>query len=232
MVNYLPRFVYIRSGVFCFEWAYLCLSIKDVYMSTINEPMILPAQVNQLIRQRRSTFPDQFEKGRPIEESIIWQLLENANWAPNHKQTEPWHFTVFTGEGLKKFADFQAGRYQQTAGGKFRQDKYNKLLENPLKASHIIAIMLRRSRTVEIPEMEEIAAVSCAVENIYLSATAYGLGGYWSTGGPTYDPVAGEFFGLEEGDKLMGFFYLGHVRVPSVGGTRRPVRDKTTWVTA
>ncbi|MDO6431271.1 nitroreductase [Flavitalea sp. BT771] len=193
--------------------------------------MISPLQVNQLIRLRRSTFPDQFEKDRPIDEDIIWQLLENASWAPNHKATEPWHFTVFTGEGLKKFAAFQAGRYQQTAGEKFRQDKYNKLLTNPLKASHIIAIILRRSKTADIPEIEEIAAVSCAVENIYLSATAYGLGGYWSTGGPTYDPAAGGFFGLEEGDKLMGFFYLGHVRVPSVAGSRKPVKEKTTWVT-
>jgi len=201
-------------------------------MPGINEQVISPVQVNQLIRQRRSTFPDQFETGRSIDPDIIWQLLENACWAPNHKATEPWHFTVFTGEGLKKFAAFQAERYQQTAGDKFRQDKYNKLLANPLKASHIIAIILRRSRTTDIPEIEEIAAVSCAVENIYLSATAYGLGGYWSTGGPTYDPAAGAFFGLEEGDRLMGFFYLGHVRVPSVAGSRKPVKEKTTWVTA
>lgn len=196
----------------------------------INEAIISPAQVNQLIRMRRSTFPDQFESGRRIEDEIVWQLLENASWAPNHKHTEPWHFTIFTGEGLKRFAAFQAERYQQTAGGKFRQDKYDKLLQNPLKASHIIAIILRRSTTTDIPEMEEIAAVSCAVENIYLSVTAYGLGGYWSTGGPTYDPAARQFFGLNEGDKLMGFFYLGHVRVPSVAGTRKSVKEKTTWV--
>jgi len=199
-------------------------------MSTINEVTVSPAQLNRLIRQRRSTFPDQFEKGRRIEDEIVWQLLENASWAPNHKHTEPWHFTVFTGEGLKRFAAFQAERYQEVSGGKLRQDKYDKLLENPLKASHIIAIILRRSTATDIPEMEEIAAVSCAVENIYLSVTAYGLGGYWSTGGPTYDPAARQFFGLEEGDRLMGFFYLGYVRVPSVAGSRRPVKEKTTWV--
>jgi nitroreductase len=200
------------------------------YMSAINEATISPDQFNRLVRLRRSTFPDQFEKGRQIGEDVIWQLLENASWAPNHKQTEPWHFTVFTGDGLKKFAAFQAARYQETAGERFRKDKYDKLLENPLKASHIIGIILRRSTTTDIPEMEEMAAVSCAVENIYLSVTAYGLGGYWSTGGPTYDPAAREFFALEEGDKLMGFFYLGYVRVPSVAGSRKPVKEKTTWI--
>ncbi|HEY8970091.1 MAG TPA: nitroreductase [Puia sp.] len=199
-------------------------------MSTINETKITPDEIDQLIRQRRSTFPDQFEKGRPIEDTTIWRLLENANWAPNHKRTEPWRFTVFAGEGLKRFAAFQAMRYKETAGEKFRQDKYDKLLENPEKASHIIAIILRRSTTVDIPEMEEMAAVACAVENIYLSLAAYDLGGYWSTGGPTFDPAAREFFGLDAGDRLMGFFYLGHIRVPSVAGSRRPIQEKTTWV--
>jgi len=199
-------------------------------MTTTDEAKITPAQIDQLIRLRRSTFPDQFETGRQIEEAAIWQLLENANWAPNHKRTEPWRFTVFTGEGLKRFAAFQAMRYKETAGEKFRQDKYDKLLENPEKASHIIAIILRRSTTVDIPEMEELAAVACAVENIWLSITAYGLGGYWSTGGTTFDPAAREFFGLQAADRLMGFFYLGHIRVPSTAGSRRPVQEKTTWV--
>ena len=187
--------------------------------------------MNQLLRSRRSVFPDQFEKDSPIPDPIIREILENANWAPNHKNTEPWRFTVFTGAGLKKFAGFQAARYKETAGDRFRQDKYEKLLNTPLLCSHILAIVLKRSTGVSIPEMEEIAAVACAVENIYLSVTAYGLGGYWSTGGATYDPGARDFFGLTGEDMLMGFFYLGKIRVPSVGGRRGSVQEKTTWIT-
>jgi nitroreductase len=187
-------------------------------------------EVNRLIRGRRSVFPDQFEKGRAVPDEIIWQLLENANWAPNHKHTEPWRFRVFTGKGLSAFARFQAARYQETAGDRFRQEKYEKLLTAPLACSHIIAILLRRSTQVNIPEVEEIAAVACAVQNIWLSAAAYGLGGYWSSGGITYDPAAREFLELQEEDRLLGFFYLGAVRVASPGGVRQPVREKTTWV--
>ena len=50
--------------------------------------------------------------------------------------------------------------------------------QQPLKASHIIAIVMKRSAKKGIPEIEDIEAVSCAVQNIYLSVTAYGLGGY------------------------------------------------------
>jgi nitroreductase len=195
-----------------------------------NDKMPGIAQTSHLLRSRRSVFPDQLEKGRIIPDEIIWQLLENANWAPNHKHTEPWRFTVFAGDGRKKFAAFQASRYKDNAGEKFRQDKYEKLLTNPEICSHIIAIILKRSTETAIPEMEEIAAVACAVQNIWLSTAAYGLGGYWSSGGITYDPAARPFLGLQGDDRLMGFFYLGYVQIPSVKGTRRPVQDKTIWV--
>jgi nitroreductase len=84
--------------------------------------------------------------------------------------------------------------------------------------------------TKKFPEVEEIAAVACAVQNIYLSATAYGLGGYLTTGGVTYKQSAKEFFGLGEDDKLLGFFYLGHVAVPSPSAKRKLVEEKVEWV--
>ena len=52
--------------------------------------------------------------GGKINDSIILQLLENANWAPTHKLTEPWRFKVFTDKGLKQFAEYQANEYYKT----------------------------------------------------------------------------------------------------------------------
>ncbi|MBI3139837.1 MAG: nitroreductase, partial [Sphingobacteriales bacterium] len=63
-----------------------------------------------------------------------------------------------------------------------------------------------------------------------LSVTAYGLGGYWTTGGITYAEEAKSFFGLEEQDKLLGFFYIGHIAVPSKGATRSPLEEKVKWI--
>jgi len=144
---------------------------------------------------------------------------------------EPWQFTVFTGEGLKKLADFQSELYKYEAGTNFKEIAYKKLQANPLKASHVIAIGMKRTTTKNIPEIEDIAAVACSVQNIYLSVTAYGLGGYWTTGGVTYKENAKSFFGLADQDKLMGFFYIGHVAIPSAGATRLPLEDKSNWIT-
>ena len=69
-------------------------------------------EVNQLIRQRRSIFPKDYS-GEGVDDGTIQQMLENANWAPSHKLTEPWRFVVFTGDGLRKLAAFQAECYQK-----------------------------------------------------------------------------------------------------------------------
>jgi nitroreductase len=189
-----------------------------------------PEQFNELARKRRSVFPDQFEAGKKVDDEIVEQILINATWAPNHGQTEPWQFTVYTGEGLNKFASFQAEIYKEDAGDNFDEKKYNKLLQQPLKASHIIAICMKRTTTKKIPEIEDVEAVACAVQNIYLSVTAYGLGGYWTTGGVTYNEKAKPFFGLQPEDKLLGFYFIGHVAIPSPQAKRAPFEEKVKWV--
>ncbi|MBS1947134.1 MAG: nitroreductase [Bacteroidetes bacterium] len=196
----------------------------------MDQQPIAPEQFNHLVKSRRSVFLKQFMKGEQVPDKIIWQLLENANWAPTHKHTAPWRFCVFTGEGLKKLASFQAALYKKNAGQHFKPDKYEKMQNNPLQCSHVISIGMKRSSEANIPEMEEIAAVACAVENIYLTAAVYGIGGYWTTGGITYETGAKEFFGLSGEDKLLGFFYLGYIGTPSIAGKREPIANKTTWV--
>jgi nitroreductase len=188
--------------------------------------------LNQLVRNRRSVFPDQLEAGKQIDDAIIKEILVNASWAPNHGKEQPWRFTVFSGEGLKKLADFQSELYKNTAAENFKEITYSKLQQNPLKASHVIAIGMKRSVNKNIPEIEDIEAVACAVQNIYLSVTAYGLGGYWTTGGVTYKEEAKSFFGLEENDKLLGFFYIGYVAIPSTAAARKPLEETINWINA
>jgi len=188
-------------------------------------------QFNDIILNRRSIYPRQYEKGRAVPDEVIWQILENANRAPNHKQTEPWRFKVFSGEGRRYFAELQAGIYQEYAGEDYNEARYQKLLEYPLLASHVISIGMRRNETGVLPENEEMAAVACAVENMFLSVTAYGLGSYWTTAGITYFEQSKAYFDLGEKDKLMGFFFIGYVAIPYKQLSKRsPIQSKVDWI--
>ena len=185
-------------------------------------------EVNKIIRHRRSIFPVCYT-GEVISDEIVNQILENATWAPSHKLTQPWKFKVFTGKGLETLGDFQSNMYKKLATADFDQKKFDKLKEKPLKCSHVIAIGMNRNELV--PEIEEVEAVACGVQNMALTASAYKLGSYWGTGGITYKEEAKEFFGLGENDKLLGFFFLG---VPSIEwpnrAVRKPVGEKVSWV--
>ncbi len=190
-------------------------------------------EVNKIIRGRRSMFIAQFKENDPVDDSIIEELLENAIWAPTHKLTQPWRFIVYTGTGLKTFADYQANLYKKRAekNGNFIEATFLKFKENPLKASHIIAIIMKRTPESGIPVMEEIAAVSMAVQNMYLTASAHGLGAYWGTGGPTFWPEARADFGLEGEDMLMGFFYVAKPATENWPmGKREPMAEKVAWI--
>ena len=60
--------------------------------------------INEVIKNRRAT-PPRFLAKKEVSKETIQQLLENANWAPNHKNTEPWRFKVYSGEAKQKPAD-------------------------------------------------------------------------------------------------------------------------------
>ena len=189
-----------------------------------------PEDINQLMHSRRSVFPKDYT-GERVSDEIVRQMLENANWAPSHKLTEPWRFVVFTGNGLNRLAEFQSNCYREVTkrDGSFKEEKFQSLLTKPLQSSHIISVGMKRDAKKSVPEIEEIGAVFCAMENMYLTAAAYGVGCYMSTGGVTNFEEAKEFFGLGPEDKMLGFFHVG---IPKAWpeGRRRALEEKVKWV--
>jgi len=190
-----------------------------------------PELANALIHSRRSVFPKDYS-GKAVDDRIVWQLLENANCAPTHKLTEPWRFIVYSGEGRKKLAALQASVYKQVtqADGTFKEERYQNLLTKPLDSSHIILVYMKRDEKKSVPEIEEAGAVFCALQNMYLTATAYGIGCYLSTGGITYFEEAKAAFGLAPEDRIIGFFHLGMPKEPRHPRKRTLVDQKVVWV--
>ena len=185
--------------------------------------------VNSMIRTRRAIYTNMFS-GNQVDDSIIKEMLENGNWAPTHKLTEPWRFVVFKGDGLQRLGDFQGELYKRKNPDNFNEEHYQKLRNKPLECSHVISIGMNRDEKESIPEVEEICATACAVQNMWLTASAHRIGCYWSTGGVTFDEEAKPFFGLGEKDLLLGFLYIGMPKSDKwPSGRRKPVEDKVRW---
>ncbi len=185
--------------------------------------------VAELIRRRRSIFPKSYLPDRPIEQSLIEDLLECANWAPTHRLTEPWRFKVFhSADSRRELGQYLSDFYRDnTPPEQFSEEKMQKAGENPLRAGAVIAICMQRDPEASIPEFEEIASVAMAVQNMWLRCAELGLGCYWST--PKAALLADDFLHLAPGERCLGLFYLGWHNMPDIPGKRRPVEEKTSW---
>ena len=79
-----------------------------------------------------------------------------------------------------------------------------------------------------IPEWEEIAATSMAVQNIWLSCVDSHVGGYWSS--PKYIHQLHEFLSLKNNERCLGLFYIGvHDSKPKRNVRRKHMNEKTEW---
>ncbi|MGQ7869276.1 nitroreductase family protein [Sunxiuqinia sp. sy24] len=192
-----------------------------------------PHKLSDWIKNRQSTFVSGLKEGSTIDDSVIEKLLENACWAPSHGLVQAWHFKVFAGEAVKRFFSVQQEIYKQiTPPEKFFDFKYKAYSEKWKRVSHIVTIVAKRDPFKRFPKQEDIVSVACAIENIYLSLDAFGIGGYLSTGDICYSNEMRDFLKLEDEDTLMGFFVLGEPnesfqRPPR---TRIAAADKTEWI--
>lgn len=189
---------------------------------------ITPVEVSQLLHKRRAIFPKSYIN-KPIPKAIIETVLENANWAPTHKLTQPWRFKVFTGAGLEKLAQYMGAFFKDnTPKEQITQEKYEKSMENPRRAACAIAICMQKDPDNRVPEWEEIAATAMAVQNMWLTCTAYDIGCYWSS--PKSILEANEFLKLKEGERCLGLFYMGYHNMPEIPGKRTPIEEKVEWM--
>jgi nitroreductase len=189
------------------------------------------ADIVQTIKNRRTIKPEKMN-GRVIPEDIIVDILSMADWAPTHARTEPWRFIVIANNKVKEFVARHANLYKKhTDPTAFTPEKFDKIIRNGNNVSHIIIAWMKRIPNHKIPEIEEVAAASAAVQNLLLTATAHGIGTFWSTGGLTHHPALKEEFKMGDEDIILGIIYLGYSDEPFKEGNRMiPLSEKIEWV--
>ena len=177
-------------------------------------------EILDIIKRRRTIDPDDFN-GKAVAEEVIQAMLEAANWAPTHGFTEPWRFVVYGPENVQDFGDFHGGLYHTlTPETQFLQKKYEKIKYRAKNCSHVIVCINKRGDKSNIPELEEIAATSAAIQNMLLVATVHQVGTFWSTGGMCYHPEFKAGLGFGEQDQVLGIIYIGQYDMATPEGKR------------
>ena len=169
----------------------------------MNEASVLKA----ILEKRRSVFPKDYS-GSPIKEEVLEEIINSANFAPNHKKTKPWRLKVFRNEEKMQLGQKLAEIYKSTAAPQnFLEKKYLDIANKISMSDAIVTISVNFSGL--LPEWEEIASTAMGVQNMYLTATVHQVGCYWSS--PGMIQHLGDFLDLKENQRCIGLFYLGKV---------------------
>jgi nitroreductase len=184
--------------------------------------------VSNTIKSRRTIKPNMMN-GQKIPNGQVAALLELADWAPNHGNTQPWQFVVY--EDPTKFCEQHANLYKQnTSTETFNPTTFNNLTRMGDLVSHTVIAIMKRGDLPKIPPFEEVLAASAAVQNLLIGATSLNIASFWSTGGMTLRPEFKEFLALEDDDNVLGILYLGYADEHPEGKRKTPIDEKVKWV--
>lgn len=141
--------------------------------------------VYRVIAERRDM--RRFVPGSVVDEDVLARVLQAAHAAPSVGLMQPWRFIRVTDDDLRKqiheLVEQERLRTAQALGERSQEFLALKV-EGILDCAELLVVALREGRQAHVfgrrtmPHMD-LASVSCAIENLWLSARSEGLGMGW-----------------------------------------------------
>lgn len=141
--------------------------------------------------------------------------------APDHALLRPWRYLVVEGAGLNALGDL----FASTCANNSDEQEIEKLRRAPLRAPMVIVGIASPKVHPKVPEVEQLMSAAAGMSFIELALQDAGFGVMWRTGGMAYHPAVHEGLGLEEGESIVGFLYVGTVASEKPRVPRPEVRD-------
>ncbi|WP_297325525.1 5,6-dimethylbenzimidazole synthase [Nitrosomonas sp.] len=172
------------------------------------------ATIYRVIAERRDMrhfLPD------PVDPIVLRRLLTAAHQAPSVGLMQPWRFIRITDTQLRSTIAslVEAERHRTAAALAERADEFMRLkVDGILECGELLVAALTDQREQHIfgrrtlPEMD-LASVACAIQNLWLTARAEGLGMGWVS---LFDPAQlAQLLNMPIGSKPVAILCLGHV---------------------
>ncbi len=167
----------------------------------------------------------------PVDTQQLIHILDAAHHAPSVGLMQPWRFLRITKSALRQqIQQLVEEERQQTAEaiGERQQAFLRLKVEGIMDAAELLVVSLMPEREQHIfgrrtlPEMD-LASVACAIQNMWLTARAEGLGLGWVS---LFEPHAlAELLQIPEGAKPIAILCIGHVDA----FYERPMLEQLNW---
>ena len=179
------------------------------------------SEISGLIQSRRTITPEHYTN-RKVHKEQVEKMLQNAVWAPNHKLSQPWRFHVYLEDGMDTLRENLPLLMPED-----QPVKRERITSRLNRTSAVIVVCMEASENAALHEEEY--AVACAIQNIMLTATAYGIGSFWATPGFIRTEKFNQTLNLPEQQRCLGIVYLGYVEGEWPTNHRKPLEYVTEW---
>ena len=133
-------------------------------------------------------------------------MLKATLRAPDFQRLRPYRFLLASGEGLARL-----GQAMQRAAVAARKsaEVIDRAPRMPLRAPLVIVVISSPRPSTVVPLIDQQLCAGCTVLLLQLAAQALGYGGIWRSGWMATDPVFHGELGLQPGESIVGFLYVG-----------------------
>lgn len=181
------------------------------------EPGVASPQTLALLARRRSTVAKDMGEPGPTPDQLDTLIRIGAR-TPDHGKLFPWRFVVFEGEARAAFSEKLEARFRELEP-EAPLERFALERSRFLRAPVVIAVVSDTIENHKIPEWEQILSAGAVCQNLLVAAAAMGFGAQWLTEWYAYDKVMKAELGLEPGERVAGFVYIGTAQAP---GQERP----------
>lgn len=170
-------------------------------------PIQAAPQVLDFLALRRSTSAVALAEPAP-DDGEVQGLLRLAARVPDHGKLAPWRFILLRGDDKAAFA----ARLEALATRRGDLKSVAKLAK--LKIPPIGIAVISSPKPSEIPQWEQVLSAGAVCVNLLYAAQALGYGANWITDWYAYDAEAQAILGLQAGEQVAGFIFIGTPREP------------------
>ena len=161
--------------------------------------------IRDAILQRRSI---KNFNGQPVERETLLSVLDDAKWAPNHGNREPWRLVVACGKELTELHEL----LREFGVPKWKELSEEDLVKNMKKftspGGYAFIIVPEDARQKE--RLEDYAAASAYIQNAQLLAWDLGIGSCWKTPPFIDAPKFRQAMGVKPGERIISMLQFGY----------------------
>jgi nitroreductase len=183
--------------------------------------------VLDFLANRRSNLAKAMGDPGPGDEDLD-AILRIGTRVPDHRKLSPWRLTVYRGDARKAFGQAIADAYRAD-NPDHPEDRHAFEAARFLRAPVVVSVVSTPVDCVRgTPVWEQQMSAGAVCLKLCMAAQASGFGAQWLTEWYAYDARIHEHMGLQDGEQVAGFIYIGTPTQAASARTRPDLADIVT----